>query len=320
MHRQTSLHREFFHSFSNLFTRFIYDRRQDFRFYYLESFYLYIIMNTNTYTEGLVSVIIPTYNRRKVLEKSVRSVMEQSYDNLEILIVDDRSTDNTRILVDELSKEDRRIRYILNDGDKGASGARNKGIFKAVGEYIAFEDSDDYYVPDKIEQQLELLNSNKNCGFCYSRFRKYIEDGRYYIVPGIGMTAESLAGNIIHQMMVDNVVGCPTLMVRHNIMDEIGGFDTHFRALEDYDLAIRLAKRSDAAFSDRELVYSPYTCEGVSTNPMNDLSARLMLILKYKRLYIETGTLNHSMERVLTDAQDIGVLDQIVPILEKIIS
>jgi glycosyltransferase involved in cell wall biosynthesis len=188
-------------------------------------------MNTNTYTEGLVSVIIPTYNRRKVLEKSVRSVMEQSYDNLEILIVDDRSTDNTRILVDELSKEDRRIRYILNDGDKGASGARNKGIFKAVGEYIAFEDSDDYYVPDKIEQQLELLNSNKNCGFCYSRFRKYIEDGRYYIVPGIEMTAESLAGNIIHQMMVDNVVGCPTLMVRHNIMDEIGGFDTHFRAL-----------------------------------------------------------------------------------------
>jgi len=113
-----------------------------------------------------VSVIIPTHNREKLLSKAVGSVIEQTFQDFEVIIVDDGSTDNTRKVISEFSAKDERILYIYQQ-NQGVASARNKGISIARGAYIAFLDSDDRMLPNRLEEQVKLLDINKNIGLVY---------------------------------------------------------------------------------------------------------------------------------------------------------
>lgn len=272
------------------------------------------------YTEGLVSVIIPTYNRADIIEPSIRSVMNQTYQHLEIIISDDQSTDDTKELVKRLSEEDSRITYVMNNGVKGAAGARNTGINAANGEFIAFEDSDDLFTPDKTLKQLGAFNAHPDCRFCYTRFRKEVPGNRYFIFPQSSYNADELSGDIYKRLLYDNTIGCPTLMVKHEYLDEVGLFDTKMKANEDYDLAVRLSQNSPAAFVDEVLLISSTTPESLSLDIRKDLGSICYFIMKHKTELMQTGTLNHRLERVLTDAQKYGILSEIEPILEKIMT
>lgn len=108
--------------------------------------------------EALVSVVIPTYNRADRLEKAVRSVLEQTYSNLEVIVVDDGSTDHTRQVIEEI--QDLRLHYVWQK-NSGACVARNYGVTQARGSYIAFHDSDDIWYPDKLEKQMKQLQKKK---------------------------------------------------------------------------------------------------------------------------------------------------------------
>ena len=109
--------------------------------------------------EPLISVIIPTYNRENTITRSIDSVLNQNYENIELIIVDDRSDDNTKDIIEKYT--DSRIKYIYNDTDKhGAGAARNIGIMAATGELIAFNDSDDEWLPGKLRDQYEFLHKN----------------------------------------------------------------------------------------------------------------------------------------------------------------
>lgn len=244
--------------------------------------------------------------------------MGQTYQDLEIIIADDRSTDDTRDLVRHLSEEDHRISYVTNDDVRGAAGARNTGIMHASGEYITFQDSDDYYVPEKIEKLLHELNRHPECCFCYSRFRKELPDGRYYIYPLPDMTADDLSGDIYTEVLHENLIACPTLLIQHEFLDATGYFDTAMIANEDYDLAVRIAGESPAAFVDEVLLISPTTPESLSLDVRKSLSSSCQFVLKHKNELLRTGTLNHRLERILTDAQQNGLLAEIEPLLEKI--
>lgn len=105
----------------------------------------------------LVSVIIPTYNRANLILQAVKSVLNQTYKNFEIIIVDDGSSDNTEDVINVI--HDNRIRYIKHAINKGASAARNTGIREAKGKYIAFQDSDDHWLPDKLEKQVKRIEN-----------------------------------------------------------------------------------------------------------------------------------------------------------------
>ena len=107
----------------------------------------------------MISVIIPTHNREKTIKKSIDSVLCQTYNNIEIIVVDDKSTDNTEEVINSI--KDNRIKYIKLDENKGACFARNKGIELAQGKYIAFQDSDDEWLPQKLEIQLRYLEEKK---------------------------------------------------------------------------------------------------------------------------------------------------------------
>jgi len=105
-----------------------------------------------------VSVIIPTYNRAHLVGRSIQSVINQTYQDFEIIVVDDGSTDNTEDIIKEFQKKDKRIKHIKHNKNKGGSAARNTGIRAARGEYIAFLDSDDEWMPTKLEKQTSYFN------------------------------------------------------------------------------------------------------------------------------------------------------------------
>ena len=115
-------------------------------------------IGTDQDSRPLISVIMPTYNRAHTLPRAIRSVLAQTWENLELIIADDASADNTRQLV--LAIPDRRLKYVRNEINRGAAAARNLGLSHARGEYIAFQDSDDEWLLDKLTIQMEALRSH----------------------------------------------------------------------------------------------------------------------------------------------------------------
>ena len=126
--------------------------------------------------EGLVSIVTPAYNCGKYIGETIESVLKQSYENWEMIIVDDCSTDNTRSVVEEYTKRDKRIKYYSLDVNSGAAVARTKAMELASGEYIAFLDSDDLWMPNKLEKQISFMKRN-NYNFTCTAYEQVDENG-----------------------------------------------------------------------------------------------------------------------------------------------
>lgn len=128
--------------------------------------------------EGLVSIIVPVYNAEKVIESTIQSVQQQSFPNWELILVDDCSKDNSAGIIMRLANEDKRIKYHKLAQNGGAAVARNYGIEKSKGRYLAFLDADDYWCQDKLSKQMELMKEKKSA-FVYSAISMVDEDGNY---------------------------------------------------------------------------------------------------------------------------------------------
>ena len=127
-----------------------------------------------------ISVILPSYNRAHLIERAIQSVLEQTYYDLELIIVDDGSSDNTEAVVRKL--RDGRIRYVKHEIKSGANAARNTGIRVARGIFLAFQDSDDYWLPHKLEEQMRVFSSApENVGVVYTGFWRIEGEERTYI-------------------------------------------------------------------------------------------------------------------------------------------
>jgi len=185
-----------------------------------------------------VSIIIPTYNRGVLLHKAIDSVLAQTFSDYELIIVDDGSTDGTRDVVARYGSG--KIRYIFQE-NKGKSAARNLGIKLADGEYIAFLDSDDMFLPSKLQLQVEVLDAHGSCGFIYSYASNVDESGNLLNYHFEG----NLSGWIYPDLLLikNNCIATPTVMVRAAVLAEIGGFDESMHICEDLDLWRRIARR-----------------------------------------------------------------------------
>ncbi len=128
------------------------------------------------FTEGLVSVIVPVFNCEKFIKETIESVLSQTYSNIEIVLVDDCSKDNSKNIIS--SFEDERVRYFLQEKNMGAGVARNRALEEAKGQYVAFLDADDLWEKDKIEKQLKVLEENK-AWFSYTGAFVINEDGTF---------------------------------------------------------------------------------------------------------------------------------------------
>ena len=123
----------------------------------------------------LVSVVMPSFNSERYVSKSIKSALAQTHENLELVFVDDGSTDSSLKIVEEFSREDSRVKIFPNSFAKGASGARNCGVYNAKGFYIAFLDSDDLWHPEKLATQLRFMHE-RNISFCYSDYEMFMEN------------------------------------------------------------------------------------------------------------------------------------------------
>lgn len=200
--------------------------------------------------EPLVSVILPTRNRADTIVASVRSVLDQSYRNLELLIVDDASTDDTKACIDELT--DPRIRWIRLDRQAGASTARNIGIEQACGAWIAFQDSDDVWLPGKLEKQVaRVRDPAANVIAAFTSYWRH--DGvTRVLLPQPG--SKGMEGDVLPRLLKSNFISTQVLMVRRDVALAVGGFDDQLSALNDWDFVIRIARHGAIAWVPEPLV------------------------------------------------------------------
>ncbi len=182
-----------------------------------------------------VSVIIPTYNRAKVLPRAINSVLSQKHVFFELIIVDDGSTDETK---NSLVQYGKKIRYFYQD-NKGVSAARNLGIKNSTGEYIAFLDSDDEWLPQKLKTQLDFFEANPDYLICQTE--------EIWIRGGVRVNPmkkhKKFGGWIFEKCLPLCVISPSAAMLHKKLFTEIGFFDESLPACEDYDLWLRIASR-----------------------------------------------------------------------------
>ncbi|MDE6946038.1 MAG: glycosyltransferase, partial [Anaeroplasmataceae bacterium] len=178
-------------------------------------------MKFSEITTPLVSVVIPVYNRDDTVGRAISSVLNQSYKNFELIVVDDCSSDNSLKVICEF--QDERIRVIALKRNLGANAARNKGIMEARGEYVAFQDSDDEWDKDKLQLQIkDMLSRNLLASFCAHRL---IDSVRETIIPNDYDNKEKYETELADVLANHNVISTQTLVVRKDIFRIIGDFD-----------------------------------------------------------------------------------------------
>jgi len=182
-----------------------------------------------------VSVVIPTYNRGRRLLRAISSVLYQSYNNIEVIVVDDGSTDNTCKLITSFFKN--RITYIKHKKNRGVSVARNRGILASKAPFIAFLDSDDYWFPKKIQSQIDFFANNPAAVACQTD-ELWIRNGRR-VNPG--KRHIKIDGDIFKASLRLCLVSPSAVMIKKSLFDEIGLFDETLPACEDYDLWLRIS-------------------------------------------------------------------------------
>jgi GT2 family glycosyltransferase len=230
----------------------------------------------------LVSVIVPTFNRAYCLARTLDSALAQTHREIEVLVVDDGSTDDTRAMIDARYPDDNRVRY-FHQANGGVANARNTAIAAAKGEYIAFLDSDDVWQPWKIELQVSCMQSfpdlvmvwtdmeamdPSGCVFdrayirtMYSAYQSFAEAELFpqrrflkEIVPSLHAVvrdASLLIGNIFSQMIMGSLVHTSTVLLRRDCVARLGGFDERLRyAGEDYDFHLRTCREGPVGFID----------------------------------------------------------------------
>ncbi len=232
----------------------------------------------------LVSIIIPTFNRGDFLGRSINSALKQTYSSIEIIVVDDGSCDQTEQLMTDYCKTHINIHYVRHDHNRGSQAARNTGVLLSHGEFITFLDSDNEWMPDKLERQISLINaSHGNIGAVYSGFFRVHVDGKPTIeqIPRFG-------GNIYKTALREWVADMNTLAVRKDILHEAGLLDEQIRSYQEWDLCIRLSKVTEFAFVREPLViYHIHDKPTISKEQMLDAFGYLDVISVHRDEIIE---------------------------------
>ncbi|MCF2848665.1 glycosyltransferase [Pseudoalteromonas sp. ACER1] len=225
--------------------------------------------------KALVSVIMPTYNAESYLAESINSVIAQTYNNWELLITDDCSTDDTVAIAKKYADSDSRVKLFIQPQNQGAGAARNNSIMNAKGKYIAFLDADDLWLPEKLEKQVAFATKN-NYAFTYTSYQKFSNGKVSTVVHPPKSTTYS-------KLMYSNVIGCLTAMYD---AEKLGKkYMPLIRKRQDMGLWLDILKETPAAYCLKEPL--AYYRVGVG------MSANKIKILSYQwRFYRDVAKLN----------------------------
>lgn len=200
-----------------------------------------------SYTPGLVSVLIPLFNRAKYIQETINSALSQEYSNLEVIVVDDGSTDGGDKLVEPFV-ETGRVQLFRHEGgaNRGQSISLNLGLSKARGEYIAVLDSDDIFLPNKLKDQVGFLQENPDVGLVYGMgFGVDAAGKQIYNI----LSEKHIETSDPNQILLDCYFHLPVgSLVRKSVYDRVGGFDENLRAGQDHDMQVRMAEVTKFGF------------------------------------------------------------------------
>ena len=195
-----------------------------------------------------VTVIIPTYNRAALLERAIGSVLGQTWRDFELIVVDDGSTDGTALL--SVLHSDTRLRFLRNGKNRGVSHARNTGAQAASAPWIAFLDSDDEWLPTKLEKQLAWTNEHPGAPIVQTR-ELWIRRGKRVNPP---KTHEKFAGDLFSASLDRCMITPSSVLLRRDLFETFGGFNESLPACEDYDLWLRVTCRNHVGLVDEYLL------------------------------------------------------------------
>ena len=235
-----------------------------------------------------VSVVLPAYNRADTIGAAVASILRQTWTDFELLVVDDGSTDGTIEAVKAI--DDPRIRTLATPRNMGPSGARNVGIREARAEWIAFQDSDDEWLPEKLARQMARLDEPgapwiaAYCGMAIvgSVHLERRQRTRLRYIPAPELT--EVEGDILPSLLRASLVSTQMLVARRAELEAIGGFDEALPALVDWDLVLRLAARGHFAFVDEPLVLQRFSENSITRDMARRTVARAQIIAKHEAL------------------------------------
>ncbi len=222
----------------------------------------------------LVSIILPTYNCAAFLPHSIGTILSQTYNSYEIIVIDDGSTDNTKEVLYPFMQ---RIKYIRSEQNKGLPTARNIGIRPAQGKYIAFIDADDLWLPEKLQTDIEYFETHPEVSMVYSKHINIDEKGDDLD----GNTKRQLpSGNIFTQLFsVQNFIITSSVVVRKEVFETTGLFDEQLFNCQDWDMWLRIAFHFKVAGIDKPLVKYRHNPYSLSKNRNN--------VLKYQKIIID---------------------------------
>ncbi|HHX66899.1 MAG TPA: glycosyltransferase family 2 protein [Gallicola sp.] len=237
-------------------------------------------------SKNLISAVITTYKRPpKMVNRAVESVINQTYRNLEIIVVDDSPDDfKERKTVEEMilsiKEKDKRIRYIKHTENKGACAARNTGIKNSHGNFIAFLDDDDEWLPAKIEKQLKLFKEPE-VGLVYCR--SFTIDELYGVTKI--RKVKFYKGYVFDQLFRTNFIGSTSFpLIKKECFQDCGMFDTSLKSCQDFELWLRIVKKYKVDYVDEPLVnYYIHGNERITSDPLNRIQGIMSINNKYKK-------------------------------------
>lgn len=257
-----------------------------------------------------VSVIIPSYNHEKYIEECIESVLSQTYRDREVLVIDDASKDRTPEI---LKGYENRIHLILHETNQGTYKVLNEGLAHAKGEYFAILNSDDVWLPKKLELQVNLLDAHPEYVFCHT-FGKFIDqDGNE--IPGRPMGFEFPrvpSGDILPRLVMNNCVIASSVLLRLEIARKVCGFEESFRNLGDWDMWLRLAEQGEVGFVDQVLtlyrVHGENTIYQKETTRKEEILIREALLSKKEKLLRKSSQPREMRHALAHTAACLGTL------------
>ena len=196
-----------------------------------------------------VSVIIPTYNRENYISETIQSVLEQTYKDFEIIVVDDGSKDNTKKKLEQFGLK---IKVIEQQNSERAI-SRNNGVKTASGEYLAFVDSDDIWLHDKLEKQIEVLDNNKDTILVYGKSLRINEQSKK--IKTAKRQLEGFSGSVFEKLLFRNFIVSATPVIKREYFEKTTGFETRYIPYEDWELWVRLSLLGKFYFLNTPVAY-----------------------------------------------------------------
>nr|MDO8044211.1 glycosyltransferase [Candidatus Baldrarchaeota archaeon] len=199
-----------------------------------------------------VSVILPCYNGARWISEAIESVLNQTFEDFELIVVDDGSTDNSREIVTSYM-DDKRVHYIYQK-NRGFSAAVNRGLKESKGDLVGFICQDDLWLPDKLKLQVKYLSKHKDVGLVHTSCFDIDSQGRTIRIRNIEMPVVSSKEEFIEKLFLRNFIAFPTVLVKRQCFDQVGFFDEHMVGFSDHDMWLRMAGKFNIGHLSRPLV------------------------------------------------------------------